>query len=69
MEKLTRDICKDSHPDEHLCDDPQFIFDRFHAIRPFSTGNLDGPVIEELQVTRNMFELEPLAASDVMRLV
>lgn len=66
MEKLTREICKDSPPDEKLCEDPQFIFDRFRAIRPFSTGNLDGAVIEELQVSRNLFDLQPLVASDVV---
>lgn len=66
MEKLTRDICKGSPPDEQLCLDPQFIFDRFRAIRPFSTGNLEGAVIEELQVSRNLCDPEPLTAPDVM---
>lgn len=63
MEKLTRDICKGSPPDEQLCDDPQFIFDRFRAIRPFSTGNLEGAVIEEMQISQNLFQLEPLTTS------
>lgn len=61
MEKITREICKGSPPDEKLCEDPQFIIDRFRAIRPFSTGNLDGAVIEELQVSRDLFHLEPLS--------
>ena len=66
MEKLTRGICKGSPPDELLCDDPQFIRDRFRAIRPFSTGNLEGAVIEEMQVSRNLFRLEPLRATKIM---
>lgn len=66
MEKLTRDICKGSLPDEQLCDDPQFIFDRFRAIRPFSTGNLEGAVIEEMQISQNLFQLEPLTTGSVV---
>lgn len=66
MEKLTRDICKGSPPDEKLCDDPQFIFDRFRAIRPFSTGNLEGAVIEEMQISQDLFQLEPLEAGNVL---
>ncbi len=66
MEKLTRDICKESPPDEQLCDDPQFIFDRFRAIRPFSTGNLEGAVIEEMQISQNLFQFEPLVTGSVL---
>lgn len=66
MEKLTRDICKGSPPDEKLCDNPQFIFDRFRAIRPFSTGNLEGAVIEEMQISQNLCKLEPLTAEGII---
>ncbi|MCH2236494.1 MAG: alpha/beta fold hydrolase [Blastomonas sp.] len=66
MEKLTRDICKGSPPDEKLCNDPQFIHDRYRAIRPFATGNMEGAIIEEMQVSRGLFELEPLSAEDMM---
>lgn len=66
MEKLTRDICKGSPPDEKLCNDPQFIHDRYRAIRPFSTGNMEGAIIEELQVSRALFDLKPLEAKDAM---
>lgn len=64
--KLTRDICKGSPPDEKLCGDPQFIFDRFRAIRPFATGNLEGAVIEEMQISQNLFRLEPLTTGSVL---
>lgn len=66
MEKLSRDIAEGSPPDEILCDDPQFIRDRFRAIRPFSTGNLKGAVIEEMQVSRDLFILTPLIAKDTV---
>ncbi|WP_374527094.1 alpha/beta fold hydrolase [Novosphingobium sp.] len=66
MERLTRNICKGSPPDEKLCEDPQFIRDRFRAIRPFATGNLEGAIIEEMQVSRNLFALAPLVSEDVM---
>ncbi len=66
MERLTRDICKGSPPDEKLCNDPQFIHDRYRSIRPFATGNMEGAIIEEMQVSRGLFELEPLLAKDTM---
>lgn len=66
MEKLTLGICRGSPPDEKLCADPQFIFDRFRAIRPFSTGNLEGAVIEEMQISQDLCHLEPLSACNVL---
>ena len=66
MERLTREICKGSPPDEKLCDDPQFIRDRFRAIRPFATGNLKGATIEEALVSRNLFDLDVLDRTDLL---
>lgn len=66
MEKLSRAIAAGSPPDEALCDDPQFIRDRFKGIRPFSTGNLKGAIVEEMQISRNLFDLQPLDAPDCM---
>jgi pimeloyl-ACP methyl ester carboxylesterase/FixJ family two-component response regulator len=66
MEKLSHAIAEGSPPDQKLCDDPQFIRDRFRAIRPFSTGNFKGAVIEEMQVSRDLFNLTPLLAYNTM---
>ena len=66
MERLTREICKGSPPDEKLCEDPQFIRDRFRAIRPFATGNLKGATVEEAQVSRNLIDLDGLERDDLV---
>ncbi|WP_133365455.1 alpha/beta fold hydrolase [Qipengyuania sediminis] len=66
MEKLTRAICAGSPPDEALCDDEQFIRDRFKAIRPFSTGNLKGAIVEETIISRNLASFEPMPCEDCM---
>ncbi|RYG85277.1 MAG: alpha/beta hydrolase [Alphaproteobacteria bacterium] len=54
-ERLTRAIVTGSRTDAEMCDDQQFIRDRFRAIRPFSTGNLIGAVIEENLISSDSF--------------
>ncbi len=66
IEALTRALVKGSASDEALCDDPDFIRDRFQAIRPFSTGNLAGAVIEEHRVSHSHTPMEPVITSDWM---
>lgn len=56
-ERLTRSIVAGSKVDEKLCEDEQFIRDRFRAIRPFSTGNFAGGIIEEHAISYNTFKL------------
>lgn len=56
-ERLTRAIVAGSQGDAAMCDDEQFIRDRFRAIRPFSTGNLIGAIIEENLISSDAFEI------------
>lgn len=55
---LTRAIVEGSSVDEKLCEDDQFIRDRFRAIRPFSTGNFMGGVIEEHVISHNTLDMK-----------
>jgi pimeloyl-ACP methyl ester carboxylesterase/DNA-binding CsgD family transcriptional regulator len=64
VEQLTRAIVKDSPGDTALCDDPQFIRDRFRALRPMATGNLAGGIIEEHVISLGLKALAPLAVKD-----
>lgn len=63
-ERLTRAIVAGSAGDEKLCDDDQFIRDRFRAIRPFSTGNLAGAVMEERVISSDSFPVPRIDARD-----
>ncbi len=63
-ERLTRAIVAGSAVDEALCNDAQFNRDRFRAIRPFSTGNLAGAVIEEHVISHNLFVVPLIEADD-----
>lgn len=54
-ERMTRAIVAGSQTDAAMCDDEQFIRDRFRAIRPFSTGNLIGAVVEENLISNDSF--------------
>lgn len=63
-ERLTRAIVSGSKVDERLCEDEQFIRDRFRAIRPFSTGNLAGAIIEEHVISYDSFSLVPVENRD-----
>lgn len=64
VEQLTRAIVKDSPGDTALCDDPQFIRDRFRALRPMATGNLAGGIIEEHVISQGLPAITPLAVDD-----
>lgn len=64
VEQLTRSIVKESPGDTALCDDPQFIRDRFRALRPMATGNLAGGIIEEFLISQGREILAPLHVDD-----
>lgn len=64
VEQLTRTIVKGSPVDEALCDDPQFIRDRFRALRPLSTGNLIGGIFEEHIINHGGWDFQPLVVDD-----
>ncbi len=59
-ERLTRAVVKGTPVDEALCDDPQFIRDRFRAIRPFASGNLIGGVHEQRIISHGGFDFPPI---------
>lgn len=63
-EHLTRAIVAGSSTDLALCDDEQFIRDRFRAIRPFSTGNLTGAVIEESLISSDAYTVPAIDHAD-----
>ncbi|MBE1526832.1 pimeloyl-ACP methyl ester carboxylesterase/DNA-binding CsgD family transcriptional regulator [Sphingopyxis sp. OAS728] len=61
---LMRSITRGSAVDEKLCDDPQFIRDRFRALRPFACGNYIGGIFEELVISHGGWNFEPLDCCD-----
>ncbi|MFM6931937.1 MAG: alpha/beta fold hydrolase [Novosphingobium sp.] len=64
VDHLMRSISKGAPIDDQLCDDPQFIRDRFRALRPFATGNYIGGVFEELIVSHGGWDFAPIPAHD-----
>lgn len=64
VEQLTRAIVKGSPVDEALCDDRQFIRDRFRALRPMTTGNFIGGIFEERIISQGGWNFGPLAVDD-----
>ncbi|MCX7284894.1 MAG: hypothetical protein NTX28_12760 [Novosphingobium sp.] len=64
VEQLTRAIVKGSKVDEALCEDPQFMRDRFRALRPMSTGNVMGGIIEEHVISGAGHDIAPLDVAD-----
>lgn len=64
VEQLTRAIVKGSAIDTELCGNPQFIRDRFRALRPFAGGNFMGAVCEEMVISHGGFDLPPLAVTN-----
>lgn len=64
MEQLTRAVVKGTPADEALCADPQFIRDRFRAVRPFAAGNLMGGIYEQGIISRGGFDFPELDVSD-----
>ena len=61
---LMRSITRGSAVDEALCDDPQFIRDRFRALRPFACGNYVGGIFEELVISHGGWDFAPLECDD-----
>lgn len=64
VEQLTRSIVNGSPVDEALCDDPQFIRDRFRALRPMATGNFIGGILEEHVISHGGWDFAPLDVTD-----
>ncbi len=64
IEQLTRAIVKGNAGDTALCDDPEFIRDRFRAVRPFTTGNLVGGINEQVVISSGSYAAAPLSATD-----
>lgn len=64
VEHLMQMISKGSPTDEGLCADPQFIRDRFRALRPFTTGNFQGGVLEEMVISHGVWEFPPLEVAN-----
>ena len=64
IEQLTRAVVKGTAVDEALCTDPQFIRDRFRAVRPFAAGNLMGGIYEQGIISRGGFDFPELVVSD-----
>lgn len=64
VEHLMHAISKGSPADEALCHDPQFIRDRFRALRPFTTGNFEGGVLEEMVISQGIWAVPPVEARD-----
>ncbi len=56
MQRLTRG----SPTDEALACDPQFIRDRFRALRPFTCGGYIGGVLEEFVISHGGWRFDPL---------
>ncbi len=63
-EQITRAVVKGTAVDEALCDDPQFIRDRFRAVRPFASGNLIGGVYEQRIISHGGFIFPPINVQD-----
>lgn len=58
--QLMRSITKGSPVDEALCEDPQFIRDRFRALRPFACGGYSGGILEEMIISHGGWTFEPI---------
>lgn len=64
IEHLTQSIVKGSACDEALCDNPEFIRDRFRACRPFASGNMSGAIFEERVISHGGFDFPSLDVDD-----
>ena len=63
-EQITRAVVKGTAVDEALCDDPQFIRDRFRAVRPFASGNLIGGVYEQRIISHGGYTFPTINVED-----
>lgn len=61
---LMKSITRGSPVDEALSEDPQFIRDRFRALRPFTCGNYIGGIFEELVISHGGWKFSPLEVVD-----
>ncbi len=64
LEQLTRAATAGSAVDTALCDDPEFIRDRFRAVRPFATGNLIGGIHEQILISTGSYAATTLTVND-----
>jgi pimeloyl-ACP methyl ester carboxylesterase/DNA-binding CsgD family transcriptional regulator len=64
IDQLTRALVKGTAADEALCEDPQFMRDRFRAVRPFASGNFLGGIYEQRIISHGGFAFPPLDVAD-----
>ncbi len=64
LEQLTRAVAGSCAVDNALCDDSEFIRDRFRAVRPFATGNLVGGIYEQSLISNGSYDAAPLTVDD-----
>lgn len=64
LESLHRSIVAGSPTDEALMNDPQFVRDRFRAIRPLATGNMEGALREQSVISRGGHAFGSIDARD-----
>lgn len=64
VEQLMRSLTRGSPVDEALCDDPQFIRDRFRALRPFTCGGYLGGIHEEMIISQGGWSFAALDRPD-----
>jgi pimeloyl-ACP methyl ester carboxylesterase len=64
VEALHRSIVAGSPTDERLMADPNFVRDRFRAIRPLATGNMEGALREQRVISQGDYAYAPIDARD-----
>lgn len=66
VEQLTRKLAAGVASEMVLCDDPEFIRDRFRAVRPFVTGNLVGAINEQWIISHGNYDFPAIDVDDWM---
>lgn len=64
VERLMHFVTRGSTVDAALCEDPQFLRDRFRALRPFACGGYEGGILEEFVISQGGWPFEPLKGGD-----
>lgn len=64
VDHLMRSVSRGAPVDDLLCEDPQFMRDRFRALRPFASGNYIGGIFEEMIVSHGGWDFQPIEAKD-----
>lgn len=64
VEQMMRWITRGSPVDEAMCNDPQFIRDRFRALRPFACGGYLGGILEEMVISHGGWDFLPIPSDD-----